>query len=118
MINQKVKESENSKEEKDENEITDRSNISIDDEKNEKKKKKEINLSFSIEEFPKPENLDNVALSLEMKKYGMKPINKKKDIKELKGIYKFLRIKELPENISHKLTSFTLENDEKRRQRK
>ena len=53
-----------------------------------------------------------------MKKYGMKPINKKKDIKELKGIYKFLRIKELPENISHKLTSFTLENDEKRRQRK
>ncbi len=43
----------------------------------------------------------------------MKPINKKKDIKELKVIYNFLKIKELPENISHKIASFTLENNEK-----
>jgi len=116
----KDKESENTKEEKDENEISDSNNISKDDEENEKKKKKkrkrkkkEINLSFSIEEFPEPENLDNVALALEMKKYGMKPINKKKNIEVLKGIYNFLRIKELPENIRQKLNSFTLENDEK-----
>ena len=115
----KDKESEDNKEEKDENDITDSSNISKEDGENEnkkkkkrKKKKKEINLSFSIEEFPDPENLDNVALALEMKKYGMKPINKKKNIEVLKGVYNFLRIKELPENISHKLASFTLENDE------
>ena len=115
----KDKESEDTKEEKDENDITDSSNISKEDGENEKKKKekrkkkkKDINLSFSIEEFPDPENLDNVALTLEMKKYGMKPINKKKNIEVLKGVYNFLRIKELPENISHKLSSFTLENDE------
>ena len=115
----KDKESEDNKEEKDENDITDSSNISKEDGENEnkkkkkrKKKKKEINLSFSIEEFPDPENLDNVALALEMKKYGMKPINKKKNIEVLKGVYNFLRIKEFPENISHKLASFTLENDE------
>ena len=115
----KDKESEDTKEEKDENDITDSSNISKEDGENEKKKKKkrkkkkkDINLSFSIEEFPDPENLDNVALALEMKKYGMKPINKKKNIEVLKGVYNFLRIKELPENISHKLASFTLENDE------
>ena len=115
----KDKESEDNKEEKDENDITDSSNISKEDGENEnkkkkkrKKKKKDINLSFSIEEFPDPENLDNVALALEMKKYGMKPINKKKNIEVLKGVYNFLRIKELPENISHKLASFTLENDE------
>ena len=115
----KDKESEDTKEEKDENDITDSSNISKEDGENEnkkkkkrKKKKKEINLSFSIEEFPDPENLDNVALALEMKKYGMKPINKKKNIEVLKGVYNFLRIKEFPENISHKLASFTLENDE------
>ena len=115
----KDKESEDNKEEKDEKDITDSSNISKEDGENEKKKKekrkkkkKDINLSFSIEEFPDPENLDNVALALEMKKYGMKPINKKKNIEVLKGVYNFLRIKELPENISHKLASFTLENDE------
>ena len=115
----KDKESEDTKEEKEENDITDSSNISKEDGENEKKKKKkrkkkkkDINLSFSIEEFPDPENLDNVALALEMKKYGMKPINKKKNIEVLKGVYNFLRIKELPENISHKLASFTLENDE------
>ena len=115
----KDKESVDNKEEKDENDITDSSNISKEDGENEKKKKekrkkkkKDINLSFSIEEFPDPENLDNVALALEMKKYGMKPINKKKNIEVLKGVYNFLRIKELPENISHKLASFTLENDE------
>ena len=115
----KDKESEDNKEEKDENDITDSSNISKEDGENEKKKKekrkkkkKDINLSFSIEEFPDPENLDNVALALEMKKYGMKPINKKKNIEVLKGVYNFLRIKELPDNISHKLASFTLENDE------
>ena len=116
----KGKESEDTKEEKEENDIIGSSDISKDDEENEKKKKKkrkkkkkDINLSFSIEEFPEPENLDNVALALEMKKYGMKPINKKKNIEVLKGVYNFLRIKELPENISHKLASFTLENDEK-----
>ena len=116
----KGKESEETKEEKEENDIIGSSDISKDDEENEKKKKKkrkkkkkDINLSFSIEEFPEPENLDNVALALEMKKYGMKPINKKKNIEVLKGVYNFLRIKELPENISHKLASFTLENDEK-----
>ena len=115
----KDKESENTKDEKDENDITDSSEISKDDEVNEKKKKKkrkkkkDINLSFSIEEFPEPEKLDNVALALEMKKYGMRSINKKKNIEVLKGVYNFLRIKELPENISHKLASFTLENDEK-----
>ena len=54
---------------------------------------------YSLEELPNPENLDSVALALEMKKYGMKPQNKKRNIEILKSVYNFLRIKELPENI-------------------
>ena len=65
---------------------------------------------FSVEEeLPDPENLDSIALALEMKKYGMKPQNKKKNIEILKGVYKFLKIKELPEFISRKLTTFDLD---------
>ena len=78
-----------------------------------KKKKKDIKLSFSLEEeLPDPENLDSIALCLEMKKYGMKPQNKKRNIEILKSVYKFLKIKELPENISKKLSSFDLDIDE------
>ena len=78
-----------------------------------KKKKKEIQASFALEEdYPDPENLDNTALSLEMKKYGMKPQNKKKNIEILKSVYNFLKIKEIPENIQKKLTTFDCDNNE------
>ena len=115
---------------KDKNELSDLSNNinkdkSIDDNENNnedkkskkkkrKKKKKEldINLPLLKEEYPDPENLDNTALSLEMKKYGMKPQNKKKNIEILKSVYNFLKIKELPENILKKLTSFDIENND------
>jgi len=82
------------------------------------RKKKKIEsqisqISFNIEEdYPEPENLDNTALSLEMKKYGMKPQNKKKNIEILKSVYNFLKIKELPENVQKKLTMFDCENIE------
>ena len=80
--------------------------------KGRKKRKKDVQISFSInEEYPDPENLDNTALSLEMKKYGMKPQNKKKNIEILKSVYNFLKIKEMPENILKKLTSFDCENN-------
>ena len=80
--------------------------------KERKKRKKDVQISFSInEEYPDPENLDNTALSLEMKKYGMKPQNKKKNIEILKSVYNFLKIKEMPENILKKLTSFDCENN-------
>ena len=115
---------------KDKNELSELSNNinedkSIDDNENNnedkkskkkkrKKKKKEldINLPLLKEEYPDPENLDNTALSLEMKKYGMKPQNKKKNIEILKNVYNFLKIKELPENILKKLTSFDIENND------
>ena len=78
-----------------------------------KKKKKETQASFALEDdYPDPENLDNTALSLEMKKYGMKPQNKKKNIEILKSVYNFLKIKEIPENILKKLTTFDCENNE------
>ena len=78
-----------------------------------KKKKKEIQESFALEEdYPDPENLDNTALSLEMKKYGMKPQNKKKNIEILKSVYNFLKIKEMPDGILKKLTTFDCENNE------
>ena len=78
-----------------------------------KKKETESEISFNIEEeYPDPENLDNTALSLEMKKYGMKPQNKKKNIEILKSVYNFLKIKEMPENIQKKLTNFDVENNE------
>ena len=78
-----------------------------------KKKKNESQISFNIEEdYPDPENLDNTALSLEMKKYGMKTQNKKKNIEILKSIYSFLKIKEMPEFIKKKLTTFDCENNE------
>ena len=82
--------------------------------KKRKKKKKELdtNLPLLKEEYPDPENLDNTALFLEMKKYGMKPQNKKKNIEILKSVYNFLKIKELPENILKKLTSFDIENND------
>ena len=66
---------------------------------------------YSLEELPNPENLDSVALALEMKKYGMKPQNKKRNIEILKSVYNFLRIKELPENISRQLASFDLDSN-------
>ena len=78
-----------------------------------KKKKKDLKLTFSIEEeLPDPENMDSIALALEMKKYGMKPQNKKRNVEILKSIYNFFKIKELPENMSHKLATFDLENDD------
>ena len=78
-----------------------------------KKKKKDLKLTFSLEEeLPDPENMDSIALALEMKKYGMKPQNKKRNVEILKNIYNFFKIKELPENISHKLATFDLDNDE------
>ena len=80
--------------------------------KGRKKRKKDVEITFSInEEYPDPDNLDNTALSLEMKKYGMKPQNKKKNIEILKSVYNFLKIKEMPENILKKLTSFDCENN-------
>jgi hypothetical protein len=104
------------------NEYIENSEVSQDIEKNSgnkkkkrgrKKKKKEIKKSFSLEEeLPDPENLDSTALALEMKKYGMKPQNKKRNIEILKSVYNFLKIKELPENISHKLTTFDLDIDD------
>ena len=82
--------------------------------KGRRKRKKDVQISFSInEEYPDPENLDNTALSLEMKKYGMKPQNKKKNIEILKSVYNFLKIKEMPENILKNLTSFDLDNNDK-----
>ena len=82
--------------------------------KGRKKRKKDVQISFSInEEYPDPENLDNTALSLEMKKYGMKPQNKKKNIEILKSVYNFLKIKEMPENILKNLTSFDCDNNDK-----
>ena len=78
-----------------------------------KKKETESEISFNIEEeYPDPENLDSTALALEMKKYGMKPQNKKKNIEILKSVYNFLKIKEMPENIQKKLTNFDVENNE------
>ena len=93
-------------------------NIDEDDDKKNKKKcrkkrKKENPINNIIEdEYPNPENLDNIALSLEMKKYGMKPQNKKKNIEILKSVYTFLKIKEMPENILKKLTTFDCDNNE------
>ena len=82
--------------------------------KGRKKRKKDVEITFSInEEYPDPENLDNTALSLEMKKYGMKPQNKKKNIEILKSVYNFLKIKEMPENILKNLTSFDCDNNDK-----
>ena len=78
-----------------------------------KKKETESEISFNIEEeYPDPENLDSTALALEMKKYRMKPQNKKKNIEILKSVYNFLKIKEMPENIQKKLTNFDVENNE------
>ena len=79
------------------------------------KKNKEddsINNSINVIEYPEPENLDDTALKLEMKKYGMKPQLKTKNIEILKGVYKFLKIRELPTNISNLLTSFLSESNE------
>ena len=112
----------NEYESKNENDYSDNIEISknIDDDGNSnkkkkkryrKKKKKEEKIFSLEEELPDPENLDNVALALEMKKYGMKPQNKKRNIEILKSVYKFLKIKELPENISRKLSSFDLDMD-------
>ena len=82
--------------------------------KGRKKRKKDVEITFSInEEYPDPENLDNTALSLEMKKYGMKPQNKKKNIEILKSVYNFLKIKEMPENILKNLTSFDCDYNDK-----
>ena len=98
----------------------DKSEENVDDDNNKKKKKKERkkrkkenSIKFEIEEdYPDPENLDNTALSLEMKKYGMKPQNKKKNIEILKSVYNFLKIKEMPENILKKLTTFDCDNND------
>ena len=92
-------------------------NINKEKNKNKKKKgrkkKKDISIDNSIEEeYPDPENLDNTALNLEMKKYGMKPQNKKKNIEILKSVYNFLKIKEMPENILKTLTAFDCDNNE------
>ena len=78
-----------------------------------KKKKEVLPINFAVEEeYPDPENLDNTALCLEMKKYGMKPQNKKKNIEILKSVYKFLKIKEMPDNIFKNLTTFDCDNNE------
>ena len=91
------------------------------DEENYKKKKKRkrkkekevLPINFAVEEeYPDPENLDNTALCLEMKKYGMKPQNKKKNIEILKSVYNFLKIKEMPDNILKNLTTFDCDNNE------
>ena len=101
------------------NDYSDNTELSQDNEDNNKKKKKgrkrkkKEEKVYSIEEeLPDPETLDSVALALEMKKYGMKPQNKKRNIEILKSVYNFLRIKELPENLSRKLSFFDLDNDE------
>ena len=78
-----------------------------------KKKKEVLPINFVVEEeYPDPENLDNTALCLEMKKYGMKPQNKKKNIEILKSVYNFLKIKEMPDNIFKNLTTFDCDNNE------
>ena len=78
-----------------------------------KKKKEVLPINFAVEEeYPDPENLDNTALCLEMKKYGMKPQNKKKNIEILKSVYNFLKIKEMPDNILKNLTTFDCDNNE------
>ena len=78
-----------------------------------KKKKEVLPINFVVEEeYPDPENLDNTALCLEMKKYGMKPQNKKKNIEILKSVYNFLKIKEMPNNILKNLTIFDCDNNE------
>ena len=78
-----------------------------------KKKKEVLPINFVVEEeYPDPENLDNTALCLEMKKYGMKPQNKKKNIEILKSVYNFLKIKEMPDNILKNLTTFDCDNNE------
>ena len=75
------------------------------------RKKKKIDSPPKKVEFPDPETLDNTALSLEMKRYGMKPQNKKNNIEILKSVYNFFKIKELPENILHSLTSFDIDSN-------
>ena len=109
----------NSEDNKNSNDYSDNTELSQDNEDNNKKKKKgrkrkkKEEKVYSIEEeLPDPETLDSVALALEMKKYGMKPQNKKRNIEILKSVYNFLRIKELPENLSRKLSFFDLDNDE------
>ena len=78
-----------------------------------KKKKEVLPINFVVEEeYPDPENLDNTALCLEMKKYGMKPQNKKKNIEILKSVYNFLKIKEMPDNILKNLTTFDCDNND------
>ena len=78
-----------------------------------KKKKEVLPINFVVEEeYPDPENLDNTALCLEMKKYGMKSQNKKKNIEILKSVYNFLKIKEMPDNILKNLTTFDCDNNE------
>ena len=98
---------------KSEENIDDKDNNKKNKKKGRKKRKKENPIKFEIEEeYPDPENLDNTALSLEMKKYGMKPQNKKKNIEILKSVYNFLKIKEMPENILKKLTTFDCDNND------
>ena len=108
----------NSETNKNDNDFSDKSELSKDNEDNKKKrrkkgrkKKEKEEKLYSLEELPNPENLDSVALALEMKKYGMKPQNKKRNIEILKSVYNFLRIKELPENISRQLASFDLDSN-------
>ena len=108
----------NSEANKNDNDFSDNSELSKDNEDNKKKrrkkgrkKKEKEEKLYSLEELPNPENLDSVALALEMKKYGMKPQNKKRNIEILKSVYNFLRIKELPENISRQLASFDLDSN-------
>ena len=98
---------------KSEENIDDEDNNKKNKKKGRKKRKKENPIKFEIEEeYPDPENLDNTALSLEMKKYGMKPQNKKKNIEILKSVYNFFKIKEMPENILKKLTTFDCDNND------
>ncbi len=98
---------------KSEDNIDEEDNNKKNKKKGRKKRKKENPIKFEIEEeYPDPENLDNTALSLEMKKYGMKPQNKKKNIEILKSVYNFLKIKEMPENILKKLTAFDCDNND------
>ena len=42
----------------------------------------------------------------------MKPQNKKKNVEILKSVYNFLKIKEMPESILKKLTTFDCDNNE------
>ena len=99
--------------EKSEENIDEEDNNKKNKKKGRKKRKKENPIKFEIEEeYTDPENLDNTALSLEMKKYGMKPQNKKKNIEILKSVYNFLKIKEMPENILKKLTTFDCDNND------